>query len=130
MAKALNFKPLLGACDLQYAGPSAGEPSRYTTDFGYKSCLFMQKAPYSALWGETSSLRPTGLYLDLSLNAASVDALRSQSSDVIFDAPATLVMDARFLNDEQRIQALQDVNLIFSFYRSFATQSTVTGTLE
>lgn len=119
----LDLKQSFGACKFVSAGPAAGESPRYQTDTGFKACLFDEKAPYSVLHGDVVSARPSGLYLDISENPSSLAQLESQVSSVRFSAPAILTLDARFLNEKERIQALKDTNMIFSFYRGFADHS-------
>jgi hypothetical protein len=75
------------------------------------------------LYGDVVSARPSGMYLDLSETPSSLEQLEPQVSSVRFSAPAILTLDARFLNEKDRIQALKDINMIFSFYRGFADHS-------
>lgn len=121
-AMNLDFQTTFGPCEFIGLGPAAGQTSRYATDTGFKACLFKQKAPYSGLYGD-SDARPMGLYLDVSDNPKSPEQLKQSAQNAQFDAPAALMMDARFLNKKDRIQALNDLNLIFSFYRSFAPKA-------
>lgn len=122
-AKDIEFYPGLGACQLAGMGPAIGQTPRYATDLGFKACLFQSKTAYSKLYGTANDQRPVGLYLDLSSHPKTIDQLTSNVTTGRFDAPVSLMMDARFLDDKDRIQALKDIDLIFSFYRSFAPKT-------
>ncbi|MBQ9816294.1 MAG: hypothetical protein IJM59_02340 [Proteobacteria bacterium] len=116
-AKNIDFSHPFGPCRFAQAGPLAGEPPRYTTDPGYKVCLFEKTPTPGSLRGQEGSERPAGMFIDLSQNTLSMEELNKYITLQFIDAPAAFVMDSRFLNEEERIQALKDVLTIFSFYR-------------
>lgn len=113
----IDMKKLLGDCQFVAAGPAIGQPQRYPTDQGFKACLFQKKATYSSLKGESNALRPAGMYLDFIQRTETPEQLKAQINANTFKPPIDIVMDARFLNDDERLKAFQDVNLIFQIYR-------------
>lgn len=113
----IDFGMSLGPCQLEAAGPAIGEKPRFKTDTGYKVCLLENAKAKGTLKGEPDKRRPAGVFFDLSNNTESVDNLKKQAELKFFNAPADLVIDARLLDENDQIAALEDVFAIFSFYR-------------
>lgn len=115
----LDFSQL-GSCTMVAAGPVDNQKMRYRTDIGYKACLFEKTVPPGQLAGSTGSERPVGVYLDLSENPKSMTELNQQAETLKFDAPVTLILDTRFLDENTRTEAFDHIDMIFDLYRKFA----------
>ena len=115
---SVDFTEHLGNCQVVGAGPAAGQPPRYPTDIGFKACLFTNFATPGKLIDIVNTQIPAGVFIDLSDNPESVDELNEQVSAHVFNAPLALVMDARLLSADERIQAFKDLTLFFQPYRS------------
>ncbi len=116
------FPKEFGACKPAQAGPAAGEQPRYTTDPGYKVCLFEGSPKISAgiLSSNDNDARPVGLYLDLAKTEQDIDAMTQQNA---FSGPYTLMLDARYLEPEDKERAFKTVFELFNVYRHSAAEN-------
>ena len=117
-ASAIDFSEL-GPCTMVSAGPAVDQKARYRTDIGYKACLFEKTIPPGQFAGSKGSERPVGVYLDFSENTESMDELTQKAKDLKFDAPVTLILDTRFLDENTRTEAFNHVHQIFDMYRRY-----------
>ena len=117
-ASGIDFSEL-GPCTMVSAGPAGDQKMRYRTDIGYKACLFEKTTPPGQLAGAAGSERPVGIYLDFSNNPKSMSELNLQAQTLKFDAPVTLILDTRFLDENTRTAAFDHIHRIFDLYRKF-----------
>lgn len=117
-AKNIDFSPYLGPCRMAGAGPAAGQLPRYSTDVGFKACLFTDFSTPGKLLDIDNTQIPAGAFIDFTDNPESLEALTTQAATQKFHAPLALVMDARYLSKDERIQAFKDLGAFFKPYRS------------
>ena len=131
-AKDVAFDRYLGPCHVESAGLTP-ETARYDTDTGYRVCIFdettflrmpdVRQAPetarefVSAVRPDPVFDRPMGLYLDMRDQAYADDVLSFMAQSRIFDGPLSIVLDSRFLTEDERKQALENVLVLFAMYR-------------
>ncbi len=117
-AKNIDFSPQLGTCQVTGAGPAAGQSPRYPTDIGFKACLFTAQTTPGKVVSLANTQIPTGMFVDLTDNPESLETLMAQAAANKLNAPLALVLDARYLDHDGRIQAFKDLEIIFGVYRA------------
>ncbi len=116
-AKNIDFTQESWSCTLVEDGPVAGNPERFPTDPGYRVCLIDIEGTPGVLRGKENELRPAGLYLDFATLNIPRDEIENMIQSKIFSGPIEFVMDTRSLTEEERKKALDDVLIIFNYYR-------------
>ncbi|MBR4985775.1 MAG: hypothetical protein IKY83_08545 [Proteobacteria bacterium] len=116
-AKNIDLTALM-PCEIVSDGPAAHKPPRFPTDPGYHACLCQNTGTPGALINAPDTLRPAGIYIDLTAAERSEQSLHNLQQNHLLDGPFDIVLDARFLDEDARTQAFKNLPELFSFYRN------------